>query len=212
MSLNKVLNGLLEDSHLGYADVERNSGMRYQSIKDALDVNSNDTNSLRLILSIAELTKTSVDEILVKAGKLKESTINRTHPLGNIKYIQRLPKTGENGKLDHQMIYIPGFEGEQGLMMINVNGDNMEGLIADSDYVVFKEMGSAALIPGKVYIFEMKDQFVLKRLKNVGDAGIIVTSDNTFYAPLVLKRDDIKNIYIVKGFVSKNTSPRIAYA
>lgn len=152
----------------------------------------------------------------MQTNQLNEEIIKYAALPKNIKYIPHPVTAGfnsgfadSNGESKH--IYIPGFEDRKGCVAFPVRKDSMLPLISSGDILVCKKLESADEIRyGDVYVINGDDGIVVKRImRSKNEECIDLHSDNKIYAPYPVRKDSIQSIYIVLGFISQNTCPRI---
>ncbi len=89
--------------------------------------------------------------------------------------------------------------------IIKVKGNSMAPEIQDGDLVLIEHYEGEQIIDNAIYFFMYENEVFVKRLsKNINE--IIITSDNKDYPQIILRKDEINNLYIIGkvfGFARK---------
>lgn len=109
-------------------------------------------------------------------------------------------------------INLPFFR-DTNLYMVDVDGNSMNPTVSNGDYAVIKqETDSRKLKYGMPYMIDSTEGRVIKRIEQHQDDDLLLLkSDNDTYKPYAIDKNSILSIWEVKGFVSKDLSPRNIY-
>lgn len=85
---------------------------------------------------------------------------------------------------------------------IRVNGDSMQPTLYDGDRISLRQINNIDFLPYGYVYFIITDQYrMIKRVKRFADNEkeyLILHSDNPDYDDMIMRRDKIKQIYLVK--------------
>lgn len=84
-----------------------------------------------------------------------------------------------------------------------VQGDSMEPLIRNGDYVVVDCTDSVHIVDGDIYAFCDAKGLHVKRLIAPLRGGLIIRSDNSSYSDEFLSKEEIDNLYIVGRVIDR---------
>ena len=138
---------------------------------------------------------------------------------GNVTYVPVKAQAGYLSDLfdtvnkdDCFTINLPFFR-DSNLYMIDVDGNSMNPTVNNGDYAVIKrELDSRKIKFGMPYMIDSTEGRVIKRIEEHKDNDLFVLkSDNDTYKPYAIDKESILSIWEVKGFVSKDLSPRNIY-
>ena len=89
--------------------------------------------------------------------------------------------------------------------IIKTRGNSMSPEIQDGDLVLIEHYTGEQIIDNAIYLFMYENEVFVKRLsKNINE--VIITSDNKDYPQIILKKDEINNLYVIGkvfGFARK---------
>ncbi len=89
--------------------------------------------------------------------------------------------------------------------LIKTRGNSMSPEIQDGDLVLIEHYDGEQIIDNQIYLFRYENEIFVKRLsKNINE--IIITSDNKDYPQIILKKEEINNLFIIGkvfGFARK---------
>ena len=89
--------------------------------------------------------------------------------------------------------------------IIKVRGNSMSPEIQDGDLVLIEHYEGEQIIDNSIYLFMYENEVFVKRLsKNINE--LIITSDNKDYPQIILKKEELNNMYIIGkvfGFARK---------
>ena len=89
--------------------------------------------------------------------------------------------------------------------IIKIRGNSMSPEINDGDLVLIEHHNGEQIIDNAIYLFMYENEVFVKRLsKNINE--VIITSDNKDYPQIILKKDELNNLYIIGkvfGFARK---------
>lgn len=96
---------------------------------------------------------------------------------------------------------VPLFHGAD--FMISVRGESMIPNFLPGDIVACQFISNESYIQwGRVYVFDTDQGPIIKRIKpSINDDSVLITSDNPEYAPFVLKKESIRRMALVLGFM-----------
>lgn len=163
--------------------------------------------SVERLYEIAKIFKMEVVDILnyQKTGR------------GNITYLPVNVQAGTLSEIatptyssDNITVSIPMFK-EENLYMVNIEGDSMYPTFSSGDFVIIKKVDNLRFLRfGEPFIFDTTDGRVVKRVyKDDNDDGVFVMkSDNEMYESYLLDKNTILSIWQIKGYISKNLTPK----
>jgi len=103
-----------------------------------------------------------------------------------------------------QDVNIPGFSDCD--IAINVWGNSMEPVLKSGNIIICKEWRQDYIDFGNIYLIVTKDNRMIKYLrKSPNENKVICASENKSYDPLEIDKDEILELYIVKGYISRLT-------
>ena len=205
---------LRKERNISRADISKALGMGEMSYgkieRGEVSIN------IERLYDLADIFNMPPEEILTYNGnEYKPKPI----PKGNITYVPIKAQAGYLSELlddvnadDCISFDLPFFRGGN-LYMIDIEGDSMNPTINHGDYaVVSKTENTIEVQYGKPYMIESRDGRVIKRIYSYQeDDKLKLVSDNDIYEPYLILKDSILSIWEVKGFVSKDLSPRNIY-
>lgn len=101
-----------------------------------------------------------------------------------------------------ERVHIPGVYGEARTW--EVQGDSMEPLIFDGDYVTGKRASMSEFIPGGVCVVITRTQGIhIKKVEWNDSGGILLTPVNPKHQPYVLPLDEIREIWYTQLKITK---------
>lgn len=90
----------------------------------------------------------------------------------------------------------------------DVSGNSMMPTLSHADMVICKEVTDRRnMLPGHCYVVVLTDNVLVKRINQQvreGDETITLYSDNAAYSPMEVDRDDVRELWQVKAFLSGN--------
>ncbi len=91
----------------------------------------------------------------------------------------------------------------------DVSGNSMVPTFANADVVICREVldGWRNVAPGHCYVVVMNDNVVVKRINRQvrdTDTTLVLHSDNSGYPPYEVAREDVREIWQVQAFLSRN--------
>lgn len=101
-------------------------------------------------------------------------------------------------------LVIPGFSDCD--IALNVWGDSMEPVLNKGEIILCKEWKESYIEYGHMYLIITKTNHrMIKYLQPSKDENMIrCESENDFYKPIEIRRNDILKLYVVKGHVERN--------
>ena len=76
---------------------------------------------------------------------------------------------------------------------LHVTGDSMQPTLENEDLVLF-EMRVEKIKENSIYIVRIYEELYIKRIKQVRDSEITLTSDNSIYKPIIINKQQIQDI------------------
>lgn len=172
--------------------------------------------NLEKLYKIAEIFQMEAEDVLAYG---KESNLPTSIKKGNITYVPAKAQAGYLSELldevndgDCISFDLPFFRGSN-LYMIDVEGDSMNPTVNHGDYAVVRKIENQEDIKyGVPYVVESEDGRVMKRIySNDNNNRLTLKSDNEVYEPYSVSKESVLSIWEVKGFMSKDLSPRNIY-
>ena len=168
------------------------------------------------LYALTELLGTTTEHLL--HGKEERDIVsledmNQDIKKTNVTYIPVNAQAGALREIEQstfcERIYIPNIS-ESNLFMIHVEGDSMTPTISNGDLILLKKQDAPSIHWGNVYVVDTLDGLAVKRIfqHTKHKSKYILVSDNEVYPPYEVALNDIKAIWRVTGYLSKNLSPK----
>lgn len=81
------------------------------------------------------------------------------------------------------------------MVMMDVTGNSMEPELKDGDTVLV-DQSRKEIIAGAIYAVGVDDTILIKRVEKLPNT-LVLQSDNTHYAPILIKGEEIKSVVII---------------
>ena len=165
--------------------------------------------TLERLYAIAEIFNMDASDILTQGKEAK----------GNITYIPIKAQAGDLMELastvysdEYSNFNLPMFQ-ENGLFMINVEGDSMYPTFSNGDFIIIKQVEDLDFIKyGEPFVIDAVEGRVLKRIHtHTREDAILLKSDNDIYEPYSIKKDSVKSVWQVRGVMTKSFVPKNFY-
>ena len=172
--------------------------------------------NLEKLYKIAEIFQMEAEDILTFGKETNQTKLSKK---GNITYVPVKAQAGYLSELlddihnsDCINFDLPFFRGSN-LYMLDVEGDSMNPTVNHGDYAVVRKIENQEDIKyGLPYVVESEDGRVMKRIySNDNNDRITLKSDNEVYEPYSVSKESVLSVWEVKGFMSKDLSPRNIY-
>jgi len=213
-AIHTIIKTLRKERNLSRTDISKSLGMGEMSYgkieRGEVSIN------LEKLYRFAEIFGIEAEDILMY-GKDKEIEIKAKQ--GNITYVPVKAQAGYLTELlndvnneDCITFDLPFFRGSN-LFMLDVEGDSMNPTVNHGDYAIVRKIENQLDVKyGIPYIVESIDGRAMKRLYSSSeDDRITLKSDNEVYEPYTMLKESVLSIWEVKGFMSKDLSPRNIY-
>lgn len=203
-------------TYLKYKNINRSEFGRSVGVSSAF------VSSIRSSIGKDKLTKISsvypdlnIQWLLTGHGSMlntEDGIINKELRQDQIRYWVDIDATGGGvqlfGDLDSNRyidISIPEFK--DCTDAVNLYGDSMSPLYKNGQIIILKKWTENFIDYGNVYlVVTRKGNRMVKYLRQGSDnAHVLCVSENKEYDSFEIERDDILQLYIVKGAISKNT-------
>jgi transcriptional regulator with XRE-family HTH domain len=105
---------------------------------------------------------------------------------------------------------LPGEEYQQSsYRCFEIEGDSMEKTLFNGDWVVsrYVDLSSQSLRDGYVYVIVTSEDIVIKRIELEADSIVTLISDNSFYKPVKIAFNTIREAWICTKKISGNFTP-----
>lgn len=108
------------------------------------------------------------------------------------------------GGIEYKDLIVPGFEDCE--IALNIWGDSMEPKLCKGEMIICKLWKESFIEYGFVYLIETKTGHRMIKYLQAGETPDTVScvSENNFYQPFELKRNDILMLYVVKGHLERS--------
>ena len=106
--------------------------------------------------------------------------------------------------VEYKDLIIPGFEDCE--IALNIWGDSMEPKLCKGEMIICKLWQESFIEFGFVYLIETKTGHRMIKYVQSGQSvdTISCVSENKFYQPFELEKDDILKLYVVKGHLERS--------
>lgn len=105
---------------------------------------------------------------------------------------------------------LPGEEYQQAsYRCFEIDGDSMEKTLHSGDLVVCKyvDIANQNLREGYVYVIVTAEDIIVKRLEVIRDSRLVLLSDNSFYKPIEVNLNEVKEVWFCTKKISGNFTP-----
>lgn len=156
----------------------------------------------------------SSSEVLVLSDERRQELLAQLTPKDNILHFSLRAQAGytQITSLDDLLDEVTAFSlpmfarGEY--RAFDVSGNSMMPTFSHADMVICKEVTDRRnMLPGHCYVVVLTDNVLVKRInQQVRDTDETITlhSDNAAYSPMEVTRDDVRELWQVKAFLSGN--------
>ena len=179
---------------------------RYSKLKDSFDFltdGSKEVLSTALTLASKEFTEELLEQAIeeVSSNMLIEKDFVLI-PGYNVQVSAGFGSVGNDAVIPtrhlafrKKWLQYKGFK-QQDLIALWAKGDSMEPSIGDNNTLII-HTSEKKPVDGNIYIFRLEDQLVVKRVQVNLFGTYLLISDNSFYPPMEIKKEDMEQFEVI---------------
>jgi transcriptional regulator with XRE-family HTH domain len=210
MDIGEKIRELRIEKRMSQKELAEKMGLAVATIS-SYEVNNSQPNIEKLI-HLSKLFGVSIDEIVGNSAQSNNYANNRHQDrLKTMKYYDLEASAGNNTMFETwsdslcKEINVPGFSDCD--FALNVWGDSMYPSLHNGSIAICKEWKQSFIEFGYIYLIITRENHRMIKYINPGSTPDTITceSENKFYQPFEIRRDEILKLYMVKGSIERST-------
>lgn len=210
MDIGLKIRELRVDRRMTQKDLAEKMGIVLATVS-SYETNNSQPNIDKLI-HLSKVFGVSVDEIIGNSGiPIFQNNGSKIYRAKSIKYYDIDASAGQTTMFDpgdesfNKEIIVPGFGDCD--FALNVWGDSMHPTLKNGSIVICKEWKESFFEYGHIYLIVTRENHRMIKYINPGktEETISCESENTFFKPFEIQKQDVLKIYLVKGSVDRSS-------
>jgi len=210
MGIGEKIRDLRIEKRMSQKELAEKMGLAVATIS-SYEVNNSQPNIEKLV-HLSKLLGASIDEIVGNSDYLiNHITGNNPDGIKTMKYFDLDASAGNTSLFEYddhtkyRVINVPGFDDCD--FALNVWGDSMVPNLHNGSIIICKEWKQSFIEYGYIYLIITNENHRMIKYISPGssDETITCSSENKFYKPFEIRKDEILKLYIVKGSIERSS-------